>query len=212
MALKIFNTLSGEKEEFVPLTPGRGAHVRVRRDRLRLGASGALPLSADLRRDLSLSAFSRLRRDLRAQLHRCRRQNHQTGQRRAGELGNDHASAISENSIKTVQALGLLAPSVEPLATQHIAEIIDIIEQLEAKDSPIGSTATFIIPSADFRATASCPGKISTSWRLERALKSTSASARRSISLCGNRASLESRRGTAHGDQAGRAGISNARR
>jgi len=32
------------------------------------------------------------------------------------------------------EALGLLAPSVEPLATQHIAEIIDIIEQLEAKE------------------------------------------------------------------------------
>ncbi|MGB6558679.1 MAG: cysteine--tRNA ligase, partial [Pseudolabrys sp.] len=31
-------------------------------------------------------------------------------------------------------ALGLFAPSVEPLATQHIAEIIDIIEQLEAKE------------------------------------------------------------------------------
>ena len=67
------------------------------------------------------------------------------------------------------EALGLFAPSVEPLATQHIAEIIDIIEQLEAKELAYridGDVYYSVAGFAELR--QSCPGKISTSWKLER--------------------------------------------
>jgi cysteinyl-tRNA synthetase len=133
MALKIFNTLSGEKDEFVPLTPGRvrmyvcGVTVY---DSAHLGHCRFLITFDVIYRYLRFIGFevTYVRNFTDVDDKIIKRANEEQvswetiTQRYIGEFHQDG------------EALGLLAPSVEPLATQHIAEIIDIIEQLEAKE------------------------------------------------------------------------------
>jgi len=133
MALKIFNTLSGEKDEFVPLTPGRvrmyvcGVTVY---DSAHLGHCRFLITFDVIYRYLRFLGFdvTYVRNFTDVDDKIIKRANEEQvswetiTQRYIGEFHQDGA------------ALGLFAPSVEPLATQHIAEIIDIIEQLEAKE------------------------------------------------------------------------------
>jgi cysteinyl-tRNA synthetase len=133
MALKIFNTLSGEKDEFVPLTTGRvrmyvcGVTVY---DSAHLGHCRFLITFDVIYRYLRFLGFDvtyvRNFTDVDDKIIKRANEEHVSWetitQRYIGEFHQDG------------EALGLLAPSVEPLATQHIAEIIDIIEQLEAKE------------------------------------------------------------------------------
>jgi len=133
MALKIFNTLSGEKDEFVPLTPGRvrmyvcGVTVY---DSAHLGHCRFLITFDVIYRYLRFLGFdvTYVRNFTDVDDKIIKRSNEEQvswetiTQRYIGEFHQDG------------EALGLFAPSVEPLATQHIAEIIDIIEQLEAKE------------------------------------------------------------------------------
>jgi cysteinyl-tRNA synthetase len=133
MALKIFNTLSGEKDEFVPLTPGRvrmyvcGVTVY---DSAHLGHCRFLITFDVIYRYLRFIGFevTYVRNFTDVDDKIIKRANEEQvswetiTQRYIGEFHQDG------------EALGLFAPSVEPLATQHIAEIIDIIEQLEAKE------------------------------------------------------------------------------
>jgi len=133
MALKIFNTLSGEKDEFVPLTPGRvrmyvcGVTVY---DSAHLGHCRFLITFDVIYRYLRFLGFdvTYVRNFTDVDDKIINRANEEQvswetiTQRYIGEFHQDG------------EALGLFAPSVEPLATQHIAEIIDIIEQLEAKE------------------------------------------------------------------------------
>jgi len=133
MALKIFNTLSGEKDEFVPLTPGR----------VRMYVCGVTVYdSAHLGHCRFLITFDVIYRYLRFLGFAV------TYVRNFTDVDDKIIKRANEEQVswKTItqryigefhqdgEALGLLAPSVEPLATQHIAEIIDIIEQLEAKE------------------------------------------------------------------------------
>ena len=133
MALKIFNTLSGEKDEFVPLTTERvrmyvcGVTVY---DSAHLGHCRFLITFDVIYRYLRFLGFdvTYVRNFTDVDDKIIKRANEEQvswetiTQRYIGEFHQDG------------EALGLLAPSVEPLATQHIAEIIDIIEQLEAKE------------------------------------------------------------------------------
>ena len=57
--LKIYNTLAREKQEFVPIEPGQGAHVRVRHDGLRLLPPRARALHDRVRRRPALAAGAR---------------------------------------------------------------------------------------------------------------------------------------------------------
>ena len=132
MAFKIFNTLSGAKDEFVPLTPGRvrmyvcGVTVY---DSAHLGHCRFLVTFDVIYRYLRFLGFdvTYVRNFTDVDDKIIKRANEEQlswetiTERYIGEFHRDG------------EALGLLAPSVEPLATQHIAEIIDIIEQLEAK-------------------------------------------------------------------------------
>ena len=133
MALKIFNTLSGEKNEFVPLTPGQ----------VRMYVCGVTVYdSAHLGHCRFLITFDVIYRYLRFLGFDV------TYVRNFTDVDDKIIKRAAEEQLswETItdryigefhqdgEALGLLAPSVEPLATQHIAEIIDIIEQLEAKE------------------------------------------------------------------------------
>ena len=133
MALKIFNTLSGEKNEFVPLTPGQ----------VRMYVCGVTVYdSAHLGHCRFLITFDVIYRYLRflgfdvTYVRNFTDVDDKIIKRAAEEQLS--WETITERYIgefhQDGEALGLLAPSVEPLATQHIAEIIDIIEQLEAKE------------------------------------------------------------------------------
>src|SRR6476620_10735172 len=133
MALKIFNTLSGEKDEFVPLTAGR----------VRMYVCGVTVYdSAHLGHCRFLITFDVIYRYLRFLGFDV------TYVRNFTDVDDKIIKRANEEQVswETItqcyigefhqdgEALGLFAPSVEPLATQHIVEIIDIIEQLEAKE------------------------------------------------------------------------------
>jgi cysteinyl-tRNA synthetase len=132
MALRIFNTLSGEKEIFSPLTPGK----------VRMYVCGVTVYdSAHLGHCRFLLTFDVIFRYLRFCGYDVNYARNFTDVddkiiKRANDEGVDCA-AISERYIAEFNrdgtALALLAPSVEPRATQHIAEIIAIISQLQAK-------------------------------------------------------------------------------
>ena len=132
MALKIFNTLSGQKEDFVPLKEGE----------VRMYICGVTVYdSAHLGHCRFLLTFDSIYRYLRHRGFRVQYVRNFTDIddkiiKRANEekIGCD---TITERYItefrRDAQALGLLEPTVEPRATDHIAEIVKLIEQLENK-------------------------------------------------------------------------------
>ncbi len=132
MALRMFNTLSGAKEIFSPLTPGK----------VRMYVCGVTVYdSAHLGHCRFLLTFDVIFRYLRFCGYDVDYARNFTDVddkiiKRANDEGVDCA-AITERYIAEFNrdgaALALLAPSVEPRATQHITEIIAIIRQLEAK-------------------------------------------------------------------------------
>ena len=133
MALKIFNTLTNEKEELVPLAPGKvrmyvcGVTVY---DSAHLGHCRFLLTFDVIYRYLLFSGFevtyARNFTDVDDKIIK-RANDEQTT-----------CAAITDRYIGEFQrdseALGLLRPTIEPRATEHITEIIAIIQGLEAKD------------------------------------------------------------------------------
>ena len=132
MALKIFNTLTNEKEEFVPLTPGKvrmyvcGLTVY---DSAHLGHCRFL-LTFDVIYRYLLSCgfdvtYARNFTDVDDKIIKRANEEHMT------------CAAITDRYIAEFQrdseSLGLLRPTVEPRATGHMDEIIDLIKILEAK-------------------------------------------------------------------------------
>src|SRR5438046_1777706 len=132
MALKIFNTLSGEKEEFVPLKTGEvkmyvcGVTVY---DSSHLGHCRFL---------LSFDVIYRYLRFCGYQVHYVRNFTDVDDKiiKRAQE-DNVGCEVITEKYIeefhRDASALGLLEPTQEPRATHHIAEIVKLIQRLEEK-------------------------------------------------------------------------------
>ena len=109
-------------------------------------------------------------------------------------------------------ALGVLPPDEEPRATQHIAQMIEIIERLIAAGHAYAAEGhvLFSVPSfgrmdicRDAARTSCWPGHGST-WRRTSAIPATSC--------CGSRRRPICRDGTARGAAAGRAGTSSAAR
>jgi cysteinyl-tRNA synthetase len=132
MALKIFNTLSGDKEAFVPLTAGQvrmyvcGVTVY---DSSHIGHARSFLTFDIIHRYLKFSGydvtFVRNFTDVDDKI-----------------INKANAEKVSCETITgryidefhgDCESLGLLPPTSEPRATQHIAEIIEIIGRLEAK-------------------------------------------------------------------------------
>lgn len=132
MALRIFNTLSDEKELFSPLTPGK----------VRMYVCGITPYdSAHLGHCRFLLTFDVVYRYLRfAGFDVSYARNFTDVDDKIIKRANEEkvtCQTITDRYIAEFtgdsEALGLLTPTVEPRATQHIAEIIEIVRRLEAK-------------------------------------------------------------------------------
>jgi cysteinyl-tRNA synthetase len=132
MALKIFNTLSGEKEDFAPLTPGE----------VRMYVCGVTVYdSAHLGHCRFLLTFDVIYRYLLfSGLDVTYVRNFTDVDDKIIKRANDEnvsCDAITDRYIaefeRDADALGLLKPTAEPRATRHIGEIIEIIKQLESK-------------------------------------------------------------------------------
>ena len=132
MALRVYNTLTGEKETFVPLVPGKaGMYV----------CGVTVYDYSHIGHARSAIVFDVIRRYLRFRGHQVRLVRNFTDVddkiiRRASAEGVT-AREISERFIAAERAdmasLGVLAPDVEPRATEHIPEMIEIIQRLIAK-------------------------------------------------------------------------------
>src|SRR5580765_2814376 len=132
MSLKLFNTLTNEKETFVPLTPGQvrmyvcGVTVY---DSAHLGHCRFLLTFDVIYRYLKFSGYdvtyARNFTDVDDKIIKRANEEKVT------------CDAITDRYIAEFKydgaALGLLLPTVEPRATEHITEIIAIIRQLESR-------------------------------------------------------------------------------
>ena len=132
MSLRIFNTLSGEKEGFAPLIEGK----------VRMYVCGVTVYdSAHLGHCRFLLTFDVIYRYLKfAGYDVSYVRNFTDVDDKIIKRANDeqvNCAAITDRYIaefnNDAAALGLLAPTIEPRATHHIAEMIEIIKQLEAK-------------------------------------------------------------------------------
>src|ERR1043166_1137919 len=132
MALKIFNTLSGQKEEFVPLTPGE----------VKMYVCGVTVYdSSHVGHARSFLTFDMIYRYLRFAGYNVEFvRNFTDVDDKIIKRANDEkvtCKAITDRYIEEFhsdsEALGLLRPGYEPRATEHIAEIIALIQRLEEK-------------------------------------------------------------------------------
>jgi cysteinyl-tRNA synthetase len=132
MALKVFNTMRNQKEDFVPIQPGRiGMYVCgvTVYDMCHIGHARAYISFDVIQRYLRYAGFDvtyvRNYTDVDDKIIR-----------RAGET-NQAWDALAQRYIDSftqdMAALGLLPPTAEPRATQHIPEIIASVQALAAK-------------------------------------------------------------------------------
>jgi cysteinyl-tRNA synthetase len=146
MDLQVYNTLTRKKEEFVPLEPGRirmyvcGITVY---DLCHIGhARSAIVFDVIYRYLLSLGydvTYVRNFTDIDDKIIR-----------RAAAEGTDYRT-IADRYIRAfyedMDALGLLRPGIEPLATEHIPEMIEIVRRLVEKGAAYksGSDVYFMV-------------------------------------------------------------------
>jgi cysteinyl-tRNA synthetase len=132
MGLKIFNTLSGEKEDFVPIDPNRvrmyvcGVTVY---DSSHVGHARSLLTFDVIYRYLKFSGFdvvfARNFTDVDDKIIKRAQEENATSE--------GIAARFIEEFRRDAHSLGLCTPTHEPKATEHIPEIIDLISRLEEK-------------------------------------------------------------------------------
>lgn len=132
MALRIFNTLTGEKEHFVPLHPGE----------VRMYVCGVTVYdSCHIGHARSLLTFDIICRYLKfLDYHVQFVRNFTDVDDKIIKRAQEEKVACETLTDRYIaefhcdsEALALLEPTQEPRATRHIAEIVDLIRQLEAK-------------------------------------------------------------------------------
>ncbi|HYD50304.1 MAG TPA: cysteine--tRNA ligase, partial [Terriglobales bacterium] len=130
--MRFHNTLTGRVEEFVPLVPGKaGVYICgvTVYDRSHIGHARALVTFDILYRYLRFSGYDvtlvRNFTDVDDKIIARAQQ--------AGISTNDLVAANIRAFAEDVQALGCYPPTIEPRATEHIPEMIVLIEELIAK-------------------------------------------------------------------------------
>src|SRR5215471_7802082 len=211
MALKIFNTLSGDKEEFVPLKASE----------VRMYVCGVTAYdSSHVGHARSFITFDVIYRYLKFSGYRVTFvRNFTDVDDKIIKKANDESASCEtitdryiEEFHRDAKTLGLLPPTEEPRATLHIAEIVSLIERLEEKGLAYRVDGDVFYPVERFKGY----GKLSRKKidELESGARVEVDERKKSpwILRCGNRASRGNRVGKARGGQADRAGISSARR
>ncbi len=132
MPLKLYNTLSGHLEEFVPLAPGKvrmyvcGVTVY---DRSHIGHARALVVFDVIYRYLRFLGYEvTFVRNLTDVDDKIIKRAQETG-RSAQAVAEENIAAFAED----VKVLCCERPTIEPRATDHIGEMIALIRELEAK-------------------------------------------------------------------------------
>ena len=132
MALKVHNTLSGKVEDFVPLHPPKvGMYVCgvTVYDRSHIGHARALVVFDVIYRYLRFLGydvtFVRNFTDVDDKIIQRAQQAGLT----AAQVSQSNIAAFNED----MKVLGCATPQIEPKATEHIAELIALIRQLESK-------------------------------------------------------------------------------
>jgi cysteinyl-tRNA synthetase len=132
MPLKVHNTLSGKVEDFVPIVPGKvGMYVCgvTVYDRSHIGHARALVVFDVIYRYLRFLGydvtFVRNFTDVDDKII----QRAQDAGLSARQVSEANIAAFAED----MKVLGCAPPQLEPKATDHIAEMIEIIRELEAK-------------------------------------------------------------------------------
>jgi cysteinyl-tRNA synthetase len=130
--LKIYNTLSREKQDFVPLEPGKvrmyvcGMTVY---DYCHLGHARVLVVFDLVQRWLRASGFEvtyvRNITDIDDKIIRRAQENGET----IGELTNRFIACMDEDAV----ALGVEKPDHEPRATEYVPQMLSLIDQLQAR-------------------------------------------------------------------------------
>ncbi|MEN9532444.1 MAG: hypothetical protein RIQ83_1668 [Pseudomonadota bacterium] len=131
--LKIYNTLTRQKEEFKPIHPGKvGMYVCgvTIYDHCHIGHGRTFVAFDVVARYLRYSGY---------QLNYVRNVTDVDDKiiKRAAETGvtcDDLTERLIGDMHQDFDALGMVRPDVEPRATQHISEIIELVEGLIAKD------------------------------------------------------------------------------
>ena len=126
---------------------------------------------------------------------------------RLGEVADEFAQAYREDTDR----LGLGRPDMEPLATEHIHEIIALIAELVERGTRTSRGPTCISRWIASLNTASSPSSRVAEMRHGARIDPGEARPTRWISPCGRARNRESRRGTAPGDPGDPAGTSSAR-
>ncbi len=209
--IRISNTMTRTKEEFVPLTPGE----------VRMYVCGVTVYDySHIGHARSALVFDMIRRYLIFKGYRVTFVKNYTDVddriiKRANDAGvtaREFAERFIAAEREDMASLGVQAPDVDPKATEHVSEMIDLIGRLVAGGHayPVEGDVYFAIRS--FPPTVGSPGRISTSCSPALASRSTSASAIRAISPSGRARNRASPRGRVRGARDGRAGTSSARR
>jgi cysteinyl-tRNA synthetase len=132
MALHLHNTLSGEKERFTPIDPNRVtmylcgptvynyAHIGNARPAVVFDVLNRL-----LRHHYPTVVFARNITDIDDKINQSAKD---TG-RSIKEISSEYAIAYNED----LRGLGVKMPDIEPYATDHVAEMITMIEELISK-------------------------------------------------------------------------------
>jgi cysteinyl-tRNA synthetase len=132
MPLRVHNTLTGTLEEFVPIAPPKvGMYVCgvTVYDRSHIGHARALVVFDVIYRYLRFSGYDvTFVRNFTDVDDKIIQRAHAAGLS-ATQVSESNIAAFEED----MKVLGCAAPQIEPRATEHIAEMIEIIGELEAK-------------------------------------------------------------------------------
>lgn len=208
--MKIYNTMTRKKEEFVPLHEGKvgiyscGPTVY---NYFHIGNARPFIIFDTLRRHLEHMGyevtFVQNFTDVDDKMIRRANEEGVT----VAELGD----RFIEEYFRDADALGVKRATVHPRATKHIGEIIGMTKSWRPKDWPMRWTAMCITIRTPSRAMASCPGKIWKTAKWARALRWMRTKSTPWISPSGKSKSPANPPGEPLGHGAARAGTSSAR-
>ncbi len=157
--LKIYNSLSRDKQDFVPIEPGKARMYvcgMTVYDYCHLGHARVLVVFDMVARWLRASGldltYVRNITDIDDKIIKRAAENNET----IGELTNRFIQAMDEDSA----ALGVIRPNFEPRATQHVDGMIDMISRLINKGlAYVGSNGDVFYSVHDFTGYGKLSGK-----------------------------------------------------